>query len=134
MGVLEAVSDEGAKPIGRRDQAFAFITNFLMERGYSPSIVEIADGLGVGKTRAKALLHQLAVLKMIERVPGSQRAIRVPGLSEQLVIDKLRAGGWKVDRDLEVLEACPQEHLALVAILEHIPSVEVGAPSDQQQQ
>lgn len=134
MGVVEAVQTEGAQPIGRRAQALAFITTFLMERGYSPSIVEIADGLGVGKTRAKALLHQLAVLKMIERVPGSQRAIRVPGLSEQLVIDKLRADGWTVDRDVEVLEECPQEHLALVAILEHVPSVEVGAPGDQQQQ
>lgn len=134
MGVLQTVMAEGALPLGRRDQAYAFITTFLIERGYSPSIVEIADGLGVGKTRAKALLHQLAVLKMIERVPGSQRAIRVPGLSEQLVIDKLRADGWKVDRDLEVVQACPQEHLALVAILEHVPPVIVGAPGDQQQQ
>lgn len=134
MGVLQAVMAENAVPLGRRDQAYSFITTFLMERGYSPSIVEIADGLGVGKTRAKALLHQLAVLKMIERVPGSQRAIRVPGLSEQLVIDKLRADGWKVDRDIEVVEPCPQEHLALVAILEHVPVTVVGVPGDQQQQ
>ncbi|WP_132910258.1 hypothetical protein [Sphingomonas sp. BK235] len=110
----------------------AFITSYLVRTGHSPSIGDIAAGLGVGRTRAKALVHQLATLKMIDRVPGSQRAISVPGLFEQLVVEKLRQEGWKVDRDIEV-EPCPQEHLSLVAILEHVPAIAVGGSGDQQQ-
>ncbi|KAK0348704.1 hypothetical protein LTR94_036116, partial [Friedmanniomyces endolithicus] len=90
----------------RKQQALAAIIAHIRRTGHSPSIGEIAAALGVGLTRAKALVHQLAVDKSIERAAGAQRAISVPGLFEQLVLEKLRADGWVVDRD--ALDPCPK--------------------------
>ncbi len=109
----------------RKDQALAFIAAYLTRTGISPSIGEIAANLGVGPTRAKALVHRLAKERAIERAPGAQRAISIPGLFDQLVIDRLRQDGWTVDRDVMV-GACPQGHLPLVAILEHIADPDDG--------
>jgi LexA DNA binding domain len=103
----------------RKQQALAAIIAHIRRTGHSPSIGEIAAALGVGLTRAKALVHQLAVDKSIERAAGAQRATSVPGLFEQLVLEKLRADGWVVDRD--ALDPCPKGQLPLVAVLEHIP-------------
>lgn len=69
--------------VSRKAQALAYITNHLRTKGHSPSMNDIALALGVGKTRAKTLVHQLATAKMIDRAPGSQRAISVPGLTGQ---------------------------------------------------
>jgi SOS-response transcriptional repressor LexA len=109
----------------RKAEALAYITEHLRTKGHSPSMQDIADALGVGKTRAKTLVHQLATQNMIKRAPGSQRAISVPGLFDQLVAEKLRSEGWIVDEDLTEGRATgPQGHLSLIAILDHVPPVE----------
>lgn len=109
----------------RKAQALAYITEHLRTKGVSPSMNDIATALGVGRTRAKTLVHQLATEKMIERAPGSQRAISVPGLFDQLIAEKLRSQGWIVDEDLTEGGATgPQGHLSLIAVLDHVPTVE----------
>lgn len=132
-------ADQGLMPVGvevsRKAQAYAFIRHYIMTMGHSPSIGDVAKALGVGPTRAKALVHQLSKEKAIERAPGAQRAISIPGLFDALVKDRLRRDGWRVDReDIELFTACPQGHLPLVAILEHIPDHVAGdhhaEPSD----
>jgi SOS-response transcriptional repressor LexA len=115
----------------RRAEALAFITEHLRKKGHSPSMQDIASALGVGKTRAKTLVHQLATEKMIERTPGSQRAISVPGLFEQLIAEKLRSQGWVVDEDVTGNSQGPQSHLSLITILDDVPPVNtVGGADD----
>ncbi|AOH85740.1 hypothetical protein AWL63_19110 [Sphingomonas panacis] len=94
-------------------------------------MLDIAKALGVGKTRAKTLVHQLATEKMIERAPGSQRAISVPGLTEKMIAEKLRSQGWIVDQDVIGSSGTgPQSHLSLIAVLDHVPPVEALGGDD----
>lgn len=126
MGVSIAVNTEGAKPASRREEAYNFIRAYITRTGQSPSINNIMVALGVSKTRAKALVHQLAVAKMIDRVPGAQRGISIPGLFRELVLEELRREGYVVDKDILAGVPCPQGHLPLIAILDHIPAIEAG--------
>ena len=115
--------------LSRKAQALAFITDYILREGHSPAMGDIARGLGVGRTRAKNLVHQLAVDKMIERAPGAQRGISVPGLAQQQMIEQLRREGWTVDQDVKHAGRaypCPQEHLPLVTIIAHIPDPVAG--------
>jgi SOS-response transcriptional repressor LexA len=112
--------------VSRKDQAYDFIKAYLKRAGHSPSIPEIATGLNVSRTRAKALLHQLAVAKMIERTPGAQRGIVVPGLSRELALEELRRAGYVIDDDIKQVRGLPpfpQGQVPLVAVIEHVPDV-----------
>ncbi|MBM7407073.1 SOS-response transcriptional repressor LexA [Sphingomonas sp. JUb134] len=112
--------------LSRKLQAYAFICDYILEMGFSPAMGEIAAALGVSDTRAKALVKILTVEKRVFRTPGAQRAIIVPGLLEQHVLNKLRAGGAIVNEDWLNLKQplpLPQGNLPLVAIIEHIPDV-----------
>ena len=134
MGVPSALTIGGARPASRRDEAYEFIRSYIVQRGHSPSIEDVRIALGVGKTRAKALVHQLAVAKMIERVPGAQRGISIPGLVRDLVIEELRREGFVVNNDALTGGPCPQGHLPLIAILEHVPSILAGDHHDRSEQ
>ncbi|MFZ3485300.1 hypothetical protein [Sphingomonas sp. 3-13AW] len=110
--------------MSRKDQAYQFITDFMKRAGHSPSIVEIARGLDVSRTRAKALVHQLAVDQMIERTPGAQRGIVVPGYARQLALEELRRAGYVIDEEIkEARLPFPQGHLPLVAVIDHVADV-----------
>jgi SOS-response transcriptional repressor LexA len=111
---------------GKRDQALAFISEYIVREGRSPAIGEIAVALGVGLSRAKALVKKLAEEKMINRAPGSQRAITVPGLMDRHIEQRMREmGGFVINGDficpLKTLPF-PKGHLPLVAIIDHIPA------------
>lgn len=131
MGVPVALTIENARPASRRDEAFDFIRGYLVQHGHSPSMEDVRVALGVSKTRAKALVHQLATAKMIDRVPGAQRGISIPGLFRQLVLDELRREGYVIDKDVISEPPCPQGHLPLIAILEHVPGIIAGDHHDQ---
>lgn len=131
MGAPLALTIEGARPASRRDEAYDFIRAYIVRHGHSPSMDDVRIALGVSKTRAKALVHQLAVAKMIERVPGAQRGISIPGLVRALVLEELRREGFVVNKDAETGVPCPQGHLPLIAILEHVPSIVAGDQHDQ---
>lgn len=111
----------------RKDQALAYICSYIVREGRSPTMLEIAAALSVSDTRAKALVKKLAAEKMLERSPGAQRGITVPGLMERHILERIRAAGGKVDGDfLCPLQSLPfpQGNLSLVAIIDHIPDPE----------
>lgn len=123
-----------APALTREQEAYEWIRGYIVRTGQSPSINELMAGIGVGKTRAKALVHRLAVKKMIDRTPGAQRGISIPGLFRELVLAELRRDGYVVDRDVVVGGPCPQGHLPLIAILEHVPTNVAGEHHDQSDQ
>lgn len=56
-----------------------FIIKYMTEHGYSPSVRDICDGVGLRSTSSvQAHIKKMAELKMIE-IDGLSRAIRVPG-------------------------------------------------------
>lgn len=121
-GVGEPAS---AVPLTRKVQAYNWIRGYIETTGHSPSMGDVALALGVSLSRAKALVHQLTREKKIERAPGAQRGISIPGLFKELVLKELRQQGYVVDRDITA-RPYPQEHLQLVALLEHIPATVAG--------
>lgn len=127
MGYPFSVTDDVAVvTVSRKDQALAFISDYIIRQGRSPVMREIAQALDVSDTRAKALVKKLAFEKMIERLPGSQRGITVPGLFERHLLEQMRAQGVIIDGDFlraDKMLPLPQGHLPLVAIIEHIPDV-----------
>lgn len=115
--------------LSRKQQAYDFISAYILENGRSPAMGEIAEALGVSDTRAKALVKKLAFEKMILRAAGAQRAITIPGLLERQLLERMRAMGIVVDDDFKnglSPRPLPQGHLPLVAILEHNPDVDAG--------
>lgn len=131
MGVPLPLTIENAQPATRRDEAYVFIRTYIIQNGHSPAMQDVAKALDVSKTRATDLVHQLAVRKMIERVPGAQRGITIPGLLREMVLEELRREGYIVDRDVLTGGPCPQGHLPLIAILEHVPSIIAGDHHEQ---
>lgn len=120
----------------RKAQALAFITDYLLRSGHSPSVGDIAGALGVSHTRAKELVRQLSGDGAIVRAPGAQRAISVPGLTSSAVLERLRAEGWRVNPETRTLlppGSFPQGHLPLVPDLDHLPSIEIQERQDGSQ-
>lgn len=90
---------------------FEFIQDFAAERGYPPSIRDIAKGLGYQSTKAiKIHLDDLAREGVIKRQPGRARAIQVepwgipivgrvpagtPNLAVQDVEEVFTASRWR---------------------------------------
>lgn len=116
-----------AGPAGtRKAEAFDFIVRYIMQRWTSPSLDEISTGLGVSKSRVRALIVQLEADGLIERPRGTQRAIVVPGLMTQIAIAQLRSVGWLIDDEIkharaaQLAQTLPHEHLPLVAVIEHV--------------
>ncbi len=106
----------------RKEQVFAFICEYILSNGSSPSMLQIAAAFGFTRQRAKALVDILTEEKLIHRLPGSQRAISVPGLQRQQLLAALRQFGVKVDTDFifDDTRPLPQSNLPLVAIIEHV--------------
>ncbi len=128
MYALAIMPTEKVSVSSKKDQALAFISGYIVREGRSPTMREIATFLVVSDTRAKALVKKLAADKMIERPPGSQRAITVPGLMDRHIQQRMREmGGFVINDDFlcpfKTLPL-PQGHLPLVAIIDHIPATE----------
>jgi DNA-binding MarR family transcriptional regulator len=109
-------------PASRKAQAFQYICDYIVARGHSPAMIDIARGLSVSKPRAKQLVDQLAIDGVIERLAGAQRAIVVPGLEQRAAIERLRSLGFTVNEDVFRIEPppLPKDNLSLVAIIEHL--------------
>lgn len=106
----------------RKAQALAFICDFIVEQGHSPTMIDIAYGLRVSRERARKLVDQLVVSGDVVRLAGAQRAITVPGLARRVAIAQLRRDGFTVDEDILAVSApLPKDNLSLVAIIDHLP-------------
>lgn len=60
----------------RQTQAVEFVRTFSQDRGYGPSIRDVAQHLGVGEATARGHLDALSRKGAIERTPGIARSIR----------------------------------------------------------
>jgi SOS-response transcriptional repressor LexA len=107
----------------RKQQAYEFIRRYLLSHGRSPTMEDIAIALGVSDTRAKTLVKKLTAEKRIVRPPGGQRAITIPGLIEQHLLDRLHELGVVVNDDFLNHDTFPKGKLPVVAIIEHTPDV-----------
>ncbi len=117
MGAYEP-QEHGSHPAGgpkrltrvmssRRLQALDFIKRYYLEWSQSPTLGEISAELGVSAKRAHELVDQLVSQRLIERVPGKTRGIRLidPGeeLSEADVLVRLAGLGWTIGLGERVL-------------------------------
>lgn len=65
-----------------RKKIMTYMTNYMQIHGYSPSIREIGDGIGLKSTSTvNNHLNKMIELGQLETdaPPGASRAIRVPG-------------------------------------------------------
>lgn len=59
------------------DSVLTCIKDFMVERGFPPTIAELGACLSLSRTSVHYWLKQLEEKGLIERVPGSSRAIRI---------------------------------------------------------
>lgn len=100
----------------RRLQVLAFVRGYIMSRGGSPSVSEIAAGVGCGATRVKqhlrSLIDQGALLRK-PGPPGTGRNLLLPDQRDE-ALRVLRALGWIVNPS-----ACPQTTLLSRPVLSY---------------
>lgn len=61
----------------RRHQILVFLRDYARDHGYSPSMQEIGDGIGVHKNGARHHLLKLQSEGLVEMTEGSYRSIRL---------------------------------------------------------
>lgn len=122
MGIQSAIA-----AIPRRYEALAYIIERIVQTGTSPSYDEIADRLGVRKTRARELVDQLIAEGLVERPLGKQRSFRVRDVSgsRNILVEVLNRLGWTDAVPLGQLEQpCTHERLPMLPPFAHLPSVD----------
>lgn len=67
----------------KRQEILEMIIQYIEEHGYQPTIREIGDAVGLSSTNSVVShIHKMIKSGMLEtdaEIPGSSRAIRVPG-------------------------------------------------------
>lgn len=114
-------------PTLRRYEALAFIMRKIVTDGCSPSFEEIAQELGVSKTRARGLIDELMAEKRVGRSPGRQRSFRISdGVhSRNMLFEVLRRLGWlDAFSTISLTMPCSNEQLFILAPFEHLPDLE----------
>ena len=122
MGVHSVIA-----AVPRRYEALAFIMQRIVADGCSPSFDEIADELGVGKTRARGLVDELIAEEILDRPVGRQRSFRIRDVarSRNLLVEVLNRLGWADAIPLGSLEQpCSNEQLPILPPFEHLPDIE----------
>lgn len=64
------------------EEILRYITGYIQEHGYPPSVREIAEGVGVSSTdTVNRHIKEMLISGMLETdaEPGAARALRVPG-------------------------------------------------------
>lgn len=120
----ESVASTSHAGGGRKAEALTYIVQYLLREGRSPGMEEIGLALGVGKSRARALVDALTAEGKVTRARGSQRGISVPGIEREILIALMRQHGFVVNEDFNGLGSVvplPKAYPPLVAIIEHIP-------------
>ncbi|APX64579.1 hypothetical protein AV944_00505 [Sphingomonas sp. LK11] len=84
--------------VSRKLLVLTFIRAYVHRWNGSPSIAEIAQGIGASRTRVQAALRALEQEEKIIRRPGA-RGIMLPDRLQEAVRD-LRAAGFVVDEDI----------------------------------
>lgn len=98
----------------RQREVLAFIERFLREHGYSPSLGEIAEGLGL---KSPSTVHKHLVnlerQELIDRTIDPRSGIRsrainlVPGIASRAVVEVPMLGWVSAGKPLELVEDAP---------------------------
>lgn len=122
----------------RKLQALDLIKHYYLKHGHSPTLGEIAAGLGVSRQRAHALVNALERDDLVRRVRGKSRGIMLMNaaaqVSENDALLKLQAAGWGIaigDRLLNI--PLTDLGLPLAPQLDHIPEDGIGDGRDDRQ-
>ncbi len=78
-----------------QSRVYEFICSYINKHGYSPTLIEIAQGIEVrSKSLISRYVHALAEAELIELVPGTHRNIRLKPLSEPRIplLGRIAAG------------------------------------------
>lgn len=91
----------------RKLQALGFIKRYFLEWSQPPTLGEIAAELGISNKRAHDLVDQLVAEKLIEKIPGKTRGIRLVDRDEQMseidVLVRLAGMGWSIGLDDKIM-------------------------------
>jgi SOS-response transcriptional repressor LexA len=63
----------------RAQQVNTFVSEYIADHGYSPSLQEIGDELGVAKSAVFAVLQRMVDEGLITYAPGVARTVRPTG-------------------------------------------------------
>lgn len=126
--------------MSRKAQALDFIARYLGRWGVSPSYDEIANGLGVSKTRARSLVRRLEADEHIVRARGSHRGIALVAGSDLASVSRalleLRRRGYVVNEDVFTVDApctnAPLPHLPPIAHIADGADIGAGDESESQ--
>lgn len=130
------------KMANRRVQVVSCVRQYIARYGASPSYREVAEIVGIRKSRVAQLIERAVELGELHRLPGARRGIALPGdrgepltpAETEVLIARLRAAGYKVDEDVEVdplVAVWTNTTLPPLIGLEHIPDVDVGGSSHE---
>ncbi|MFA7505276.1 MAG: helix-turn-helix domain-containing protein [Burkholderiaceae bacterium] len=83
----------------RRLQVLDFVRDYIVRHSEAPSLSEIANGCGIGRTRAHALVRTLVRQGHLMRRRGV-RGLMLPSAIEEAK-RKLRLAGYRIDESSE---------------------------------
>ena len=66
-----------AQGIDRRRAILKFVKAYTKEYGFSPTVMEVAEGVGVGRTAARYHINLLIDEKYMAMTEGKYRSLRV---------------------------------------------------------
>ena len=118
----------GLKPqmASRRLQVLAFVQEYIAACNEAPTLSEIAAGIGIGKSRAKALVRELVDDGKLCRQPGARGLLLPCRIDEAAQL--LRQAGWVVNPEEQPappplsLSPCTKTTLPVVPVLDYLPS------------
>lgn len=101
MGEGDLMNDEGGQRLtaemsSRPVQVLAFVRDYITRWGQSPSIREIAAGVGIGKSHVRIIVLRLVKRGQLVR-RGGPRGLGLPDI-EDSAIETLGQLGWTIDR------------------------------------
>jgi SOS-response transcriptional repressor LexA len=137
--VLQSPIRVSPEMTSRKLQALDFIKHYYLRHGASPTLGEIAAGLGVSRQRAFALVDALEREGLVKRVRGQSRGIMLANaaaqVSESDALLQLQAAGWRVlvgSQELGQPFAAPltDQGLSDLPYLDHLPAVELDGDGD----
>lgn len=108
----------------RRDEVLAFIMQCLVKNRVSPTLEEIAAGVGISKSRARQLVDQLVQARILAKTPGAQRNLIVRDITHarELLVQALNELGGTTALPMgEIQQPCPNVQLPKLLDIRHLP-------------
>lgn len=83
-GILPLCSFGAMTPDQQR-RVLAKVVGLIVERGYPPTRVELAQALGISRAQAHVYLNELVAAGLLDRVPRGARSLKVTSEGRDLL-------------------------------------------------